>query len=150
MVFDPGIDGSHFDAQHLRQLLDGKENWKVISRGFCIHTSLSPLNTSSYALAGAVMALTPSGNAGRPGIDSSAIPEIAPAPDSSVSIEWLAIVRKTVAGCESLDLDVVLSFVIIAFSPSQGLLIESVILVTQSESLFHISRNIVAYCADYS
>src|SRR5262249_55339591 len=33
---------------------------------------------------------------------------------------------------------------------TQGLLIESVILVMQSESLFHISRNIVAYCADYS
>jgi hypothetical protein len=96
------------------------------------------------------MALTPSWNAGRTGIDSPAIPEIAPAPYSSVSIERLAIVRKTGAGCESLDLDVVMSFVIIASSPSQCLLIESVILETQSEPLFHISRNIVAYCADYS
>src|SRR5262249_50301633 len=43
-----------------------------------------------------------------------------------------------------------LRVVIIASSPSQGLLIASVILVTQSESLFHISRKIVAYCADYS
>ena len=48
------------------------------------------------------------------------------------------------------DLGVVLSFVIIASSPSQGLLIENVILVTQREPLFHISRNIVAYSADYS
>jgi hypothetical protein len=69
------------------------------------------------------MALTPSWIAGRTGIDSPAIPEIAPAPYSGVSIERLAIVRKTGAGCESLDLDVVMSFVIIASSPSQGLLL---------------------------
>jgi hypothetical protein len=70
------------------------------------------------------MALTPSRNAGRTGIDSPAITEIAPAPYSSVSIERLAIVWKTGAGCESFDLDVVLSIVIIASSPSQDLLIE--------------------------
>ena len=55
------------------------------------------------------------------------------------------LVRKLV-----FDLDVVLSFPIIAPSPFQGLLIESVNLVTQREPLFHISRNIVTYCADYS
>lgn len=59
-------------------------------------------------------------------------------------------VSKMGAGCENFDLGVVLSFVIIASSPFQGLLIENVILVTQREPLFHISRNIVAYCADYS
>ena len=96
------------------------------------------------------MALTPSWIAGRTGIDSPAIPEIAPAPYSSVSIERLAIVRKTGAGCESFDLDVVMSFVIIASSPSLCLLIESVILETQSEPLFHISRNIVSYGANHS
>jgi hypothetical protein len=35
-------------------------------------------------------------------------------------------------------------------SPFQGLLIESVILVTQREPLFHISRDIVAYGVDHS
>ncbi len=59
-------------------------------------------------------------------------------------------VSKMGAGCESFDLDVVLSLPIIAPSPFQGLLIESVNLVTQREPLFHISRNIVTYCADYS
>src|SRR5262249_49396237 len=58
-------------------------------------------------------------------------------------------VRKIGDGCESFDLDVVLSLIIIASSPFQVLLIESVILVTQREPLFHISSNIVAYCADH-
>ena len=59
-------------------------------------------------------------------------------------------VRKIGAGCESFDLDVVLSFAIIAPSPFQGLLIERVNLVTQREPLFHISRNIVSYGANHS
>ena len=59
-------------------------------------------------------------------------------------------VRKTGAGDESFDRSVVLSFVIIASSPFQGLLIGNVILVTQREPLFHISRDIVAYGADHS
>ena len=66
------------------------------------------------------------------------------------SIAASLTVRNIGAGCESFDFDVVLPFVIIASSPSQGLSIESVISVTQRESLFHISRNIVAYCADHS
>src|SRR5690242_7379416 len=54
-------------------------------------------------------------------------------------------VRRIGAGCESYDLDVVLSFAIIAPSPFQGLLIERVILVTQREPLFHISRNLLFF-----